>query len=71
MNVLTLENLEVYLRFKNSEDAEINTILDKVTLDCNVDFQGSQVHKYIHVLVRNFLILFVWVSVWLERIGME
>ena len=49
-----LDNLEVYLQSVNN-NVEFLEQLESVMTDCNISFQGSLTHKYIHILVGNIL----------------
>ena len=43
--------MEEYLVSVNNT-VEFTEILEKITDDCALDFGGSKVHKYIHILVN-------------------
>ena len=45
-----IENMEIYLVAVN-DTVEFAEKLDKIKEDCNLDFDGSLMHKYIHLLV--------------------
>ena len=51
-----LDNLEVYLQSVNN-NVKFLEQLESVMTDCNISFQGSLTHKYIHILVGNILLL--------------
>ena len=48
---LFLENLELYLVSMNTS-VEFAEKLLKIREDCSLDFDGSKLHKYIHIIVR-------------------
>ena len=52
MNYLTclLDNLEAYVLYKNGNSAEFNEEYSKVKGDCALLYEGSSVHKYIHII---------------------
>ena len=45
------DNMEEYLISVNNT-VEFTEILEKVTDDCALEFDGSKVHKHIHILVN-------------------
>ena len=48
--MLLSENLEQYLLFVNSAENFMEKY-EKVLDDCQIEFEGSSIHKYIHILV--------------------
>ena len=45
-----LENLEQYLLHVNS-GVEVAEMFEKIMEDCTLEYGGSLIHKYIHILV--------------------
>ena len=36
---------------KDNEEGDIANKLEQIMTDCNIEYQGSQIHKHIHIIV--------------------
>ena len=52
-----LDNLEAYVLYKKGNSAEFSEEYSKVKTDCALLYEGSSVHKYIHIIVCYFFLL--------------
>ena len=73
--IYSSENMEEYLVSVNNS-LEFTENLVKIKDDCNLEFNGSKLHKFIHLLVEMILKIkqFIYLShfsVWLQTILMR